>query len=345
MKLPRRKFLHLATGAAALSILCKVGHGAWSQTTRTIKIIVPVPPGGGLDFLTRLLAEQIGRSRGLTIVVESRPGAGGRIATEAVSRLPPDGTNLLMTSPSFVIDPHVRKVNYEPLTSFEPICDLVEAPNVIVVNGASPYRTLAELMSAARPKPGDVTMASIGPASNQHIAIETVKRTSNISITYVPYPGSAPAVNALLGQHVTSLLAAYANVEEQITAGNLRALAAATQKRIEALPNVPTVTEAGYKDFELDNWFGVVAPAKTPKETVSQFVSLFTAALQVPEIQAKLATQGLYPVAACGAGNGLRPAGLIRRCPFPAVPVDGTSEAGKTLRRARSARGAVDATG
>jgi tripartite-type tricarboxylate transporter receptor subunit TctC len=299
-KFPRRKSLHLVAGAAALSSLCMVGQGAWSQTTRTIKITVPVPPGGGLDFLTRLLAEQIGRSRGQTIVVESRPGAGGRIATEAASRLPPDGTNLLMTSPSFVIDPHVRKVNYEPLTSFEPICDLVEAPNVIVVNGASPYRTLAELMSAARSKPDDVTMASIGPASNQHIAIETVKRRSNISITYVPYPGSAPAVNALLGQHVTSLLAAYANVEEQIIAGNLRALAAATQKKIRALPNVPTVTEAGYKDFELDNWFGVVAPAKTPKETVSQFANLFTAALQVPEIQAKLATQGLYPVAACG---------------------------------------------
>ena len=254
-----------------------------------------------MDFLARLLADQIGRSQGLTMVVESRPGAGGRIATEAVSRLAPDGATLLVISPSFVLDPHLRKVNYEPLTSFEPICNLVEAPNVIVVNSASAYRTLAELMDVARSNPGDVTMASIGPASNQHVAIETLKHASNISLTYVPYPGSAPTVNALLGEHVTSLFAAYANVAEQINAGKLRALAAATQKRIEALPNVPTVAESGFKDFELDNWFGVVAPARTPRETVSQFAAWFTAAMQVPDVRAKLAVQGLYPVGACGA--------------------------------------------
>src|SRR5262249_13538447 len=181
------------------------------------------------------------------------------------------------------------------------ICNLVEAPNVIVVNSASAHRTLAELMDAARSKPGDVTMASIGPASNQHVAIETLKHASNIGLTYVPYPGSAPTVNALLGEHVTSLFAAYANVAEQISAGKLRALAAAAAKRIEALPNVPTVAESGYKDFELDNWFGVAAPAKTPKATVSQFVGWFTAALQAPDVRAKLLAQGLYPVGACGA--------------------------------------------
>jgi tripartite-type tricarboxylate transporter receptor subunit TctC len=115
MKLFRRAFLHLVAGTAAIFSLSMFSQGAWSQTTRTIKIIVPVPPGGGMDFLTHLLAEQIGRTQRLTIVVESHPGAGGRIATEAVSRVAPDGTNLLMTYPSFVIDPHLRKVNYEPL--------------------------------------------------------------------------------------------------------------------------------------------------------------------------------------------------------------------------------------
>ena len=302
MKLPRRRFLLLATGAAALlSTVLLMGGSTWSQASKTIKVVVPVPPGGGLDFLVRLLAEQIGRTQGLTIIVESRPGAGGRIATEAVSRVAPDGTNLLTTFASLVIDPHVRKVNYDPLTSFEPICKLVDAPNVIVVNSGSPFRTLAELMNAARSKPGDLTMASIGPASNQHIAIATQKRTSNIDLIYVPYPGSAPAVNALLGEHVTSLFSAYAIVAEQIATGKMRALAAATEKRIEALPDVPTVAESGYKDFELDNWFGVVAPARTPKETVTQLAGWFTAAMQVSEIKAKLAVQGLYPVGMCGA--------------------------------------------
>jgi len=302
LKFPRRRFLHLAAGAAALfSTLLLTDGSAWSQVSNTIKIVVPVPPGGGLDFLVRLLADQIGRTQGLTMIVESRPGAGGRIATEAVSRLAPDGTNLLTTFPSLVIDPHLRKVNYDPLTSFEPICKLVDAPNVIVVNGTSPYSTLAELMNAARSQPGALTMASIGPASNQHIAIATQKRMSKIDLTYVPYPGSAPAVNALLGQHVTSLFAAYANVAEQIATGKMRALAAATAKRIEALPDVPTVAESGYKNFELDNWFGVVAPAKTPKETVTQLAGWFTAAILAPEVRAKLALQGLYPVGICGA--------------------------------------------
>jgi tripartite-type tricarboxylate transporter receptor subunit TctC len=297
----RRQFLHLVAGAAALTVAFSCGQEAWSQTSKTMKIIVPVPAGGAVDFLARLLGEQIGRSQGLTVVIESRPGAGGRIATEAVARLAPDGATLLMTYPSLIIDPHVRKVNYDPLTSFEPICKLVDAPNVIVVNGVSPYRTLAELMDAARSKPGDLTMASIGPASNQHIAIATQKRTSKIDLTYVPYPGSAPAANALLGGHVSSLFSAYAGVTEQIATGKMRALAAATEKRIEALPDVPTVAESGYKHFELDNWFGVVAPARTPKETVTQLAGWFTAAMQVSEIKAKLVVQALYPVGTCGS--------------------------------------------
>jgi tripartite-type tricarboxylate transporter receptor subunit TctC len=296
----RKQFLRLAAGAVAFSIFFACGQDASSQTSKTIRLIVPVPPGGAVDFLARLLAEQISRSQGPTIVIESRPGAGGRIATEAVARLAPDGTTFLMTYPSLVIDPHVRKVSYQPLTSFEPICNLVEAPNVIVVNSASSYRSLGQLMNAARSRPGDVTMASIGPASNQHIAIEAVKRASNVGLTYVPYPGSAPTVNALLGEHVTSLLAAYSNVSEQINAGKLRPLAVAAPKRVEALPDIPTAEEAGYKDFELDNWFGVIAPAKTPKEIAAQTAGWFTSAMQVPEIRAKLVAQGLYPVGACG---------------------------------------------
>jgi len=295
----RKQFLRLAAGAVAFSIL--YAQDASSQTNKTFKFIIPVPPGGAVDFLARLLAEQISRSQGLTIVIESRPGAGGRIATEAVARLAPDGTTFLMTYPSLVIDPHVRKVSYQPLTDFEPICNLVEAPNVIVVNSASSYRSLGELMNAARSRPGDVTMASIGPASNQHIAIEAVKRASNVGLTYVPYPGSAPTVNALLGEHVTSLLAAYSNVSEQINAGKLRALAVAAPKRVDVLRDIPTAGEAGYKDFELENWFGVIAPAKTPKEIAAQMAGWFTAAMQVPDIRAKLIAQGLYPVGACGS--------------------------------------------
>src|SRR5436309_1359228 len=162
MKLPRRSFLHLAAAAAALLFLVTLAdQGALSQAARTIKIVVPYPPAGGSDILARVLAEQIGRAQGLTLVVENRPGAGGVIGTEAVSRAAPDGNTLLITTASIVIGPHVRKLNYDPRTSFEPICYLVKTPLLIVVNSASSYHTLADLLKAARAKPGELTLASV----------------------------------------------------------------------------------------------------------------------------------------------------------------------------------------
>jgi tripartite-type tricarboxylate transporter receptor subunit TctC len=306
MKLLRRQFLQLAGanfGLAALALILVMpsGHVAWSQTARTIKIVEPNPPGGPPDILARLLAEQVGRATGLTMVIENRPGAGGIIGTEAVSRAPPNGNTLLITAtPLLIISSILRSVNYDPLTSFEPICNLVETPAVIVVNSASPYRTLADLLNAAGAKPGELTLAAIGPGSSYQLGIEMLKRAANVNLTYIPFPGSVPAVTALLGEHVTSVFASYSNVAEQLNTGKLRALATGSQMRIEPLPNVPSVAESGYKDYDVDSSFGVLAPAKTPKETVSQLAAWFTAALQVPEVRAKLVAQGLYPVGMCG---------------------------------------------
>jgi tripartite-type tricarboxylate transporter receptor subunit TctC len=198
----------------------------------------------------------------------------------------------LINANNILIDPQMRKTNYHPLTSFEPICNLVNVPMVFVVNSASPYRTLADLLDAARAKPGDLTLASVGPGTPQHVGFEMLKRAANVTLTYVPYPGSAPAVNALLGEHVTSLHTGYTAVVEQLKAGKLRALATSSRTRIEALPEVPTVAESGYKDYEADQWYGVLAPAKTPRETVSQLTGWFVSALQVPEVKAKLVLQG-----------------------------------------------------
>jgi tripartite-type tricarboxylate transporter receptor subunit TctC len=303
MKHPRRRFLRLAGVAAAVTVLSLTlsGHGAWSQTARTIKVVVPVQPGGGTDFLARVLGEEIGRAQGQTMVIENRPGASQIIGTEAVSRAAPDGNTLLINTPTFVTNPHLRKVNYDPVTSFEPICYLVNSPTVIVVNSASPYRTLADLLDEARAKPGDLTLAG---GAGFYIAFEMLKRAANLNMTFVPYPSGAPAVTALLGEHVTSVFTDYPTLAEQLKAGKLRALATGSRTRAEALPDVPTVAESGYKDYDVEQWFGLFAPAKTPKERVSQLVGWFTAALQVPEVKAKLAVQGLYPVGMCGADFG-----------------------------------------
>jgi tripartite-type tricarboxylate transporter receptor subunit TctC len=306
MEILRRQFLHLAARAVALLVICAIaialtGQSAWSQTTRTIKIVAPAAPGGVADTVARLLGEQIGRSQGQTILIENRTGAGGVIAAEAVSRAAPDGSTVLMMGSDTLIPPHLRKLNFDLLSSFEPICYLVSAPTVIAVHAASPYRTIADLLDAARAKPGDLTLASFGPATAFQIAFEKLKRAADVNMTFLPYPGVAPAINALLGEHVTSVFASYSTASEQLNAGKLRALAVASRTRIERLPDVPTVAESGYKDYELDYWLGALAPAKTPKETVTQLAGWFTAALQAPELRAKLVPLGLYPVGMCGA--------------------------------------------
>jgi tripartite-type tricarboxylate transporter receptor subunit TctC len=288
---------------AALAMLTAFGAGgdAVRSQTRTIKLVVPNPPGASTDILARLLAEQISRTQGVTIVVENRPGAGNVIGTEAVARAVPDGNTLLINANPFVIDPHLRKLNYDPLTSFEPICYLVNSPTIVVVNSASPYRTLADWLEAARAKPGELTLGSIGPGSASHIGFEMLKRAAKVDLTFVPYPGNPPAVNALLGGHVSAVLTGYPVVAGQLKTGALRALATTTRSRIDLAPDLPTVAESGYKDYEVEFWNGVVAPAKTPKEALTQLAGWFTAALQAPETKPKLLAQGLYPVGTCGA--------------------------------------------
>jgi tripartite-type tricarboxylate transporter receptor subunit TctC len=306
LELLRRQFLHVAAGAAALSVISAIpialsGQDAVAQTTRTIRIVVPFPPGGTGDLIARVMGEQIGRTQGVTVVIENRPGAGSVIGTEAAARAAPDGNTLLIASSGINTNALLRKLNYHPLTSFEPICNLTQSPHLIVVNSALPYRTIADLVSAARASPGALTFASTGPATNSQIAFEILKRVAKVDMTYVPFPGNAPTVNAILGAHVTSAVANYMDLVEHLKAGKLRALATFTPTRVEPLPELPTIAESGYKESEYWNWFGVVAPAKTPKETVSQLSGWFSAALQAPDLRAKLVVQGLYPAGACGA--------------------------------------------
>jgi tripartite-type tricarboxylate transporter receptor subunit TctC len=274
---------------------------AQTTTGKTTRIVVPFPPGGTADVIARIIAQQAGQASGQSFVIENRPGAGTIIATDLVNRAAPDGSTLLLMANSFVINPSLRaSLPYDPLT-FEPICLLVNSPQVVVVNSASPYQSLAELFAAAKARPGELSYATVGPATTQHIAGEALRRAAGLNITYVPYPGGAPAVNALLGGHVVAVLTNYSEVMEQVNAGKLRALAVTTHERIPPLPDVPTLSEAGHKDLEATAWFGMMAPPKTPKEITAQLITLFKAALQTPEVSSKLTAQGLYPVGACGA--------------------------------------------
>jgi tripartite-type tricarboxylate transporter receptor subunit TctC len=301
MSQTRRRFVHWAVSAFAAIIPVLVVSSTAKPQTRTIKLVVPFPPGGGADTLARLLTDQIGRTQRLTVLVENRPGAGTAIATEAVSRAAPDGNTLLLVANSFVINPSLKALSYDPHTSFEPICLLTRSPNAIIVNGASAYHSLSELLAAARARPGQLTMAFQGPATSQHIGFEKLKRATGIEMIQVPFTGSAAAVNALLGGHVDSLFVNYPSAMEQVRAGKLRAIAVASKARVGSLSDVLTISEAGYPGYkEEDVWFGLVAPAGTPRGAIGELAAWFTAALRAPNLAPKLAQLELYPVALCG---------------------------------------------
>jgi tripartite-type tricarboxylate transporter receptor subunit TctC len=287
--------------AALLLVLSAPVLQAQSGTTR---IIVPYPPGSGPDILSRLMAEQIGRTQGTTLVVENRPGGGTLIGTEAAARAAPDGNTVLLVANSFVVNPALKKGNYDVSKTFAPICYMAATPMVLVVQGKSPYKTLNDLIAAAREKPGTLAVASGGPGSSLHVAIEVLRRAAKINITYVPFPGTAPSINALMGGHVTAVWADYPTVVSQLKAGTLRGLVTTSGKRVDALPDVPTLAETGISPYEADIFYGYVAPAKTPEAKLKQLTDWFSAALKAPEVQPKLARQGLFPVGMCGAPFG-----------------------------------------
>ncbi len=298
---PRSSAFAAVPAAVALAWVALASPCAQAQAPKTVKIVVPFPAGGTADILARVLGDEIGKQNGPSMVVENRPGAGASIGYEALAHSQPNGGTLGIISNSFVINPLVRKVNYDPFADFTPVCRLVDSPQVIVVNASSPYRSLGDLIAAARAKPGELTFGALGPAATQHIAVEQLKLMSKADFTYVPYPGGAPAITALLGSHITAVLQNYSEAIEQMKAGKLRALAVTTPSRMDSLPDIPTVAESGYAGYTAVAWFGIAAPAKTPKEVIDPLIAAFSNALQAAEVKAKLADLQMYPSLACGA--------------------------------------------
>lgn len=293
-------------GVLVFGIPCTVlgVTSARSQPSRMMKVVVPFPPGGGVDIVARIITDQISRSQKVTFVIENRPGAGTLIATEAVARMPADANTFLWVSNSFIINPALRKVAYDALTSFAPACLLTRSPNVVVVNAASPYQTLADYLKDARSKPGQLQMAFQGPSTSQHIATEKLKRAANVDLINVPYPGGAPAATALTGGHVTALFVNYPSIAGQVTTGKARVLASGTRSRLEMHPHVPTIAEVVGTSYEEDVWIGAVAPVKTPASLVNQVNGWMREALSSAEVRSKFAAQGLDAAGTCGADFG-----------------------------------------
>ena len=283
----------------SLAIHSGISH---SETASTIKIIVPYGPGGGADTVARLFAAPVSEISGKSFVVVNRPGAAGMVATEVVSRAAPDGNTLLLYAPDMLINQQIHNVQYDAIKSFEPICLLVTSPGILAVNSGSPFHTLADFIEGARAKPGSITVGGAGALSPKQIGLQMLSRAANVELTYIPFDSAPPAIAELLGSRITAVYVEYAGLAAHLKDGTLRALATTSKERIAQMPDLPTVAESGYKDYEVKLWWGLVAPAGTPTAAIGEYATWFTAASQV--IKEKLDAVGFSHGTQCGASFG-----------------------------------------
>ena len=299
LKWAMRTLAVAGVAAAAIAVGIQLGSQDALAQSKTLKVIVPYTPGSGPDIISRLLGEQIAKQGGPTVVVENRPGGGMTIGTETAARAEPDGNTVLLVANAFTVNMAMKRGNFT-LASFEPVCNLASTPMPLVVQSSSPWKTVQELVDYAKANPGKFTFASGGPATSLHVAIEVLRLATKIETNYVPYGGSGPAINALIGGHVQAVWADYPTVVSHIKNGTLRALATTSPKRIDALPGVPTLTETGITKYEAEIFYGVVAPAKTPQAALNGLGTMLTNAMNTPEMKEKFAQQGLFPDGRCG---------------------------------------------
>ena len=287
-----------ATGAAMLPVM----PGAFAQTGwpgKPIRFVVPFPAGGTTDIIGRLAAEEVSKALGATTVVENRGGAGGNIGAEAVARSAPDGhTMLVCTVGTHGINTSLySKLPFDPVKDFAPVTLLALVPNVVVVHPSVKASTLRELIALLKANPGRLNYASSGNGTSIHLSAELFKSMTGTFMTHIPYRGSAPAIADLLAGQTQVMFDNLPSAMPQIKAGKLRALAVTSSRRAAALPDVPTVAEAGVPGYEASSWFGLVAPAGTPKEIVEKTQQVIAAAWSRPDVRDKLLGQGAEPVA------------------------------------------------
>ena len=292
-RLPRAVGSLVAAAAAALALAAAPVRADYPD--RPIHLVVPFPAGGGADILARTIMPRVARELGTTIVVENRPGAGGSIGATEVARAAADGYTLLMGHiGTLAVNPSLYpNLAYDPRTSFVPVALVARVPNVLVVHPAVPAKDARELVALAKAKPGSLRYASGGNGSAAHIAMEYFKLRTGTDIGHIPYRGTAPAVTDVMGGQVETIMTGVPAVLQQVKAGKLRALAVSSAAPVDSLPGVPTLAAAlGIADFEAIQWYGVVAPAKTPPAVVALLNAEINRALASPALKARLDAEG-----------------------------------------------------
>ena len=291
---PTKRTLMRAT-AGALLLLAAPLSMAQAWPARPVRLVVPFPPGGLIDNMARLVGNRLAQELGQPVVIDNKPGAGGNVGAAEVARAPADGYTLLMASPALTISPAVYKnLPYQP-SQLAPVALLGRVPNVLLVNPASGIGKVQDLVSRAKAKPGQLNYASNGNGTSLHLSAELFKRRSETFITHVPYRGSAAAITALLAGEVDMMFDNLPSAIGQIQSGKLRALAVTTAQRSTALPDVPTLAEAGMDGFNVSAWFGVAAPAGLPAPVATRLADALQKVVQQPEVAAAMQRQGADP--------------------------------------------------
>jgi tripartite-type tricarboxylate transporter receptor subunit TctC len=271
---------------------------AQAYPTKPVKIIVGFAPGSATDILARVVAEHFTRSMGQAFVIENKPGAGGSVGTAQAKEAAADGYTLVAAgSGPFGINPAIQsKLPYDPLRDFELIGNIVLTPQAIVVSSGSPYKSIRELVAAAKAKPGEIPYASLGNGSTSHLTMEAFQSAAGIKLNHIPFKGSSDAQTAILSGQVPMMSDTIPGIRAQVSAGKLRALGVAIPRRSEFLPEVPTIAEQGYPGFESVGWIGLAAPAKTPSAILDKLNAEIRKMLQDPAIKAKFAQLAFEPV-------------------------------------------------
>jgi tripartite-type tricarboxylate transporter receptor subunit TctC len=303
MTLPRRRFLQLA---AAATIVPTVARTARAQTypARPVRIIIGYTPGGSADITARLLAQWLTERLGQSFVVESRPGGGTNIATEAAVRAPADGYTLLLVAPANAINATLyEKLNYDFLRDIAPVAGLIRFPNIMEVNPSVPVKTVPEFIAYAKANPGKINYASSGNGSTIHMSAELFKMMAGVDMVHVPYRGGAPALTDMLGGQVQVMFDNLPTSIEHVMSGRLRPLGITSATRAALLPDVPTVADA-VPGYESSAWYGVGAPKSTPVEIIDRLNNEINAILAEPKVKTRVAEMGATEVAGSPADFG-----------------------------------------
>lgn len=294
LSLTRRSVLSLAALAGALPMSVRPGAAA-AYPAKPVKLVVSYPPGGTADMLGRIIADGLARKSGQPFVIDNRPGANGNIGADAVARSANDGHTLLLTAPGplAVNESLFASLPFNPKTAFAPVTRICTAPLALVIPSALPIRSVGELLAYAKAHPKTVSYASQGIASSGHLAMELLKTSTGLQVVHVPYKGAAPALADLVGGQVTMMFDNISSSLPHVKTGALRAIAVAEPRRLKVLPDTPTVAESGVPGFEATPWFGLVAPAGTPKAVVETLYADINDILRSPEVAAKLEQLGV----------------------------------------------------